>query len=189
MFVYSFAERWPTSLKPVSEHHPLRAQHDAIAQLDKAIGIYVLLHQPTKAKYYGCSSDLRRDLITWYNRLRHIDTQPLLSNRMRYYYTDRADFRYVVTRCEARGDNWASVHNECKIQVAEAIKKLKALDDAQSLNSNNTHEEMWNWRAKLPVDKRRVTHAGEFGGVPVKCKWQLDKDAADKEARKIAGDD
>lgn len=166
MIVLNMREAWPTTTRTTA--HP---NHKKLSEYAYHIGTYALVHAPTRATYYGSTSNIQADFVAWYNRLLHIDTQPMLSLRFRYFYTRREDFRYCILRAQSRSDGWPAELDAMSQQVDAMIDKKRKTDNMRLLNSDNTTKEQMEWLDRLPIDKRRAfTPEGKL----TRCKWSLD---------------
>lgn len=128
----------------------------ALAKYHKCAGVYLLVHMPSRARYFGCTTDLKLAFTNWYARLLHIDTKPYMSHRMRYFYTKREDFMFVIVMT---GSQENRSRQRLNAKVYELIGEQRANNDNLLLNSSRVDEDQ-SWFYKLPEDKKML---GRFG--------------------------
>jgi len=117
----------------------------------KEAGIYAIEHKPTHAMYVGSSRDLRAIHQSWFYRLAHLDTTPVLNWAFRAIFTTRSDFVFHVLATIPDD----AMFNDRAMQMEKMVlARITSKGKEYVLNSNNSYETREFWVSRVPVEER-----------------------------------
>jgi len=136
---------WGTPDKPTTQWVRCTLQ----GKYDNIPGIYVVRHKPTRAMYFGATSNLAKAYYSWYQRLRSLTTKPALSPAFRAVFTCREDFEFIVV------DEYINAElGALQLAADKLTKTLKEKHRDKCLNMDKTKEEFGFWYERTPPANR-----------------------------------
>lgn len=119
----------------------------------KEAGIYAIEHKPTKSMYIGSSRNLQQIHQSWFYRLAHKDTTPILNWAFLAVYTARPDFVFHVLATIPND----ALFNQTALEMERKVKERITLKGKEFLlNCNNSSETREFWVSRVPVEERHA---------------------------------
>jgi len=161
---------------------------------EEVAGIYAIEHLPSKGMYIGSTRNVRQVHQSWYYRLAHIDTMPMLNWAVRSIYTTRQDFVFHLLATLA---NDALFLHNAMVMEAKVKERIASKGKEFVLNCDNSAATREYWVSRTPYEERdyRFRKLANAKPVPI-VPFQNDpndlarvvRDAGDTAARALVPD-